>query len=59
MTDKFAIYKTRNALYAFNAGSLYNSAIDSKQRKQIDRELLALRINGEVSGIENKFTELY
>lgn len=53
MVDKFAIYKTRNALYAFNAGSLYNSAVDPKQRKKIDRQLLALRINGEVSPIKS------
>ena len=46
--DQLTIFNTRDVLYHFNAGWLYNMNVDEERRKQVDRELVALRINGTV-----------
>lgn len=46
--EGLTIYETENPLYEFNGGWLYNSLVDVAERKQVDRELTALRINGTV-----------
>lgn len=40
--------KDKDSLYQFNAGWLYNSQVEDTFRKKVDRELVALRINGAV-----------
>lgn len=47
--ENLTIFQTREDLYQFNAGWFYNSEVNISQRKQIDRELIGLRINGTVS----------
>lgn len=45
---ELTVFETRDVLYHFNAGWLYNDRCDQEMKKQIDRELVALRINGSI-----------
>lgn len=45
---ELTIFETRDILYQFNAGWLYNDVTDVAVRTRIDRELVALRINGTI-----------
>lgn len=47
--DKLTIFETNDILYHFNGGWLYNNRCDPQFRKQVDREIIALRMNGVVS----------
>lgn len=42
------IFETKDVLYEFNGGWLYNAAVNDTLRRQIDRDILSLRISGKV-----------
>lgn len=46
LTETLTIFETKDLLYQFNAGWLYNSQVDEERRKVVDRELVGLRIDG-------------
>lgn len=48
MTGRLAVYDTQDVLYAFNGGWLYNNASDEEMRREVDREILFLRTQGDV-----------
>ena len=47
-SDKVAILETKNALYHFSSAWLYTRGIDRDFIERIDRQLVHLRIQGEV-----------
>ena len=48
LTGDLTVFRTRDILYQFNAGWLYNEAVDATWRSVVDRQLLGLRIKGKV-----------
>lgn len=44
--EKLTIYNTKDTLFKFNGGWLYNDQVADEERKLVDRELIALRANG-------------
>lgn len=49
--DEWRIMKSEYELYHFNGGWLYNSKVHTRTRKQVDRELMQLRIMGDIRGL--------
>lgn len=47
--EKYVAYEAKDALRQFKAGWLYNRAVDTERRKEVDKQLLTMRIKGEVS----------
>lgn len=45
-TDTLTIFETKDILYHFNGGWLYNEKVDPSRRLQTDREIIGLRIAG-------------
>lgn len=48
--DMLAEYETKDVLFHFGGGILYNRQVNQTRRKMIDSELTKLRIAGTVSG---------
>lgn len=56
--DKLTIFETKDILYHFNAGWLYNNKCDTEFRRRVDREIIGLRVDGSVSLIHSS-TPIY
>eukprot|EP00178_Gracilaria_changii_P021142 TRINITY_DN62989_c0_g1_i1.p1 TRINITY_DN62989_c0_g1~~TRINITY_DN62989_c0_g1_i1.p1 ORF type:complete len:556 (+),score=71.52 TRINITY_DN62989_c0_g1_i1:423-2090(+) len=57
--DELSIFETKDVLYQFNGGWLYNFAVGEERRLQVDRELVGLRIKGRTRELVDDALEEY